>query len=950
MTAPEQTPVPVEGCWVQTLDESPRLGIVLRSRRPNGSWEVEVQWGDGSRTWQPLDDLGCGLQPGWEVQDVPISQTRTSLGRGRVGEKRTLAGREQVLVQLADSGHSVWLPYETLRRIPGIALLYRRAQLDHPDHAERCRLRMLAHALESWNELTGALARLDVDPLPHQIHLVHRILSSNHINWLIADDVGLGKTIEVGLVLNALRQQRARLRVLIVTPAGLVRQWQDELKFKFDQIFRIYGRDFTIHDLAHWAMEENVIASIDLAKRDDHLPRFLDSGPWNLIVVDEAHKLTRDQRVRAQRYRLIESLRTLTDALLLLTATPHQGRTDRFVELLKLVRPDLEEQLDFLEAQPEIVREIILRNRKSTVTDMEGRFIFHGQHVERASISVSEEMEAFVRLLGEYLRRGYRAGADAGDVGRAIGFVMTVYRKLASSSIAAIKRALELRRARLLGQNTQPGDLDLADHSDVVDGGDDQDALAETSADASATEFFDDEVRMIDRLLAEAGRALTHDEKLRYLKQVLDHLVAARKSVVIFTEYRATQRYLCDAIVERYPKEMRPLLIHGGMALDDKIKSVEAFNTSGGVMISTEAGGEGLNLHENCHILINYDLPWNPARLVQRIGRLYRYGQRHRVIALNFHSTDSFDNKVLDLLYSKVTQIAQAMAPVEGGTDGRLHAEILGELLDHLDIGAILEEASQWGEDRTRVEVEEAITRAKEARALEDELLTYANGFDPQALKGTLGFTTAHAQGFVEAMLPILGVTDVQSLHGSRVLEVRLPEELVGRFAEFGQHRVVRLTCDRRAARQLRHVQLMDFASPFFRHLIEQAKTHEFGGFYGCRIGPQPGALAAFRLRWQNDQGKPTLEEFLTVFGDGYQAVTNPPFTIGLLTEPAVGRAPDTSKADERERILSALKQRAEAAIAERQSRFRHPNDMVFLAAMDIRTEQPSAAVSSNGL
>jgi hypothetical protein len=529
MTGADQTPVPVEGCWVQTLDESPRLGIVLRSRRPNGRWEVEVQWGDRSRTWRSLDDIGCGFQPGWEVQDVPISQTRRSLGRGRVGEKRTLAGREQVLVQLADSGHSVWLPYENLRRIHGVPLLYRRAQLDHPDHAERCRLRMLAHALESWNEVTGALARLDVDPLPHQIHLVHRILSSNHVNWLIADDVGLGKTIEVGLVLNALRQQRTRLRVLIVTPAGLVRQWQDELKFKFDQFFRIYGRDFTIHDVAHWSLEDSVIASIDLAKRDDHLPKFRDSGPWDVIVVDEAHKLTRDQRVRAQRYRLIEFLRTLSDALLLLTATPHQGRTDRFVELLKLVRPDLEEQLDFVEAQPDVVREIILRNRKATVTDMEGRFIFQGQRVERASIPVSGEMEAFVRLLGDYLQRGYRAGAQGGDWGRAIGFVMTVYRKLASSSIAAIKRELELRRARLLGQETQPANLDFEDASDVVDGGDDQDALAESTADSSGNEFFTDEIRLIDRLLANAVPALAHDEKLRYLKQVLDQLVAKKK-------------------------------------------------------------------------------------------------------------------------------------------------------------------------------------------------------------------------------------------------------------------------------------------------------------------------------------------------------------------------------------------------------------------------------------
>lgn len=939
MTGLDDTLVPVEGCWVRTLGESPRLGIVLKSRRPSGRWELQVHWGEGQPTWVAIDHLACGFQVGWEVQDVPVSQTRTSLGRGRVGAVRVVAGREQVLVQLADTGRSIWLPYENLKRIPGVALCYQRAQIDHTDHANRCRLRMFAHALESWNEVTGALARLEVDPLPHQIYLVHRVLSSNHINWLIADDVGLGKTIEVGLILNALRQRRSRLRVLIVTPAGLVRQWQDELKYKFDLPFRIYGRDFTIHDVTHWPLESNVIASIDLAKRDDHLPNFRDSGPWDVIVVDEAHKLTRDDRYRSQRYRLAEVLRGLSDGLLLLTATPHQGRTDRFIELLKLVRPDFSEQLDLLEAQPEIVRDIILRNRKATVTDMDGHFIFYGQHIQRVPVSVSIQMQAFVTVLEDYLRLGYRASAEQGDAGRAIGFVMTVYRKLASSSIAAIKRALELRRVRLLGRSAPPVDLPFEDVSRVVEGGDDQDALAEASADVSATQFFTDELDWIDRLLTIVGPALTHDEKLSYFERVLDDLAAKDRAVVIFTEFRATQSYLCDAIAKRYPKRPPPLLIHGGMSLDEKVASVDTFNAKGGFLISTEAGGEGLNLHEKCHVLINYDLPWNPARLVQRFGRLYRYGQRHRVIAFNFHSNDSFDNKVLDLLYSKVSQIARDLAPVEAGSDGRLHSEILGELLEHLDVSGVLEKASRADEQRTRDEIEQAIDRAQKARELEDELLSYANGFDPDALKGTLGFTTAHAQQFVEAMLPTVGVEHLQSLHGARVIEVRLPDDLVGRFAEFGLHRVVRLTCHRRMARQLRQVQLMDFSSPFFRHLIEAAKAYTFGGFYGCRTAPQTAVLAAYRLRWQDDQGNPTLEEFVTVLRNHDRVAINPPSVVDLLTEPATAQSPSDADAGERGAILGVLQQHAEKALAQRTSRFRHPSDIVFLAALDLQTE-----------
>jgi hypothetical protein len=335
--------------------------------------------------------------------------------------------------------------------------------------------------------------------------------------------------------------------------------------------------------------------------------------------------------------------------------------------------------------------------------------------------------------------------------------------------------------------------------------------------------------------------------------------------------------------------------------------------------------------------------------LVQRIGRLYRYGQRHRVIAFNFHSADSFDNKMLDLLYRKVAQIAEAMAPVNPGSDGRLHAEILGELLEHLDVAALLEQASRAGEKRTHDEIEQAIAKAQEARALEDELLSYANGFDPAALKGTLGFTTTHAQRFVDAMLPMLGIEDPQKLHGGRVIEARFPDALVGRFAEFGRHQIVRLTCDRRAARQLSQVQLMDFASPFFRFLIEHAKAYAFGGFYGCRTATQTGILAAYRLRWQDDQGNPTLEEFLTVLREGDEAAVNPPFVVDLLTEPAMALSPPEANTPERAVELEALQQLAEKALAQRASRFRHPNDIVFLAAMDLRSDPPQRRDSSNG-
>ncbi len=322
--------IPVAGCWVRRRNTQ-SIGEVRDRRSANSGLQIKVRWGDRREEWLPLADVQTGLQLDWCVQDVPLSTTRRSLGVGRIVARRVLGGREQMLVQLDENSRSLWLPYENLRRVMDVRMRYQRALTRVADHGERFRLRVLARALENWNHLTGSLDRLDVDPLPHQIQLVHRILSSGNYNWLIADDVGLGKTIEVGLLLAAMKRKGQARRVLIVAPAGLTRQWQDELRFKFDEIYEIYGRDFAVTQPEHWKIHDHVIVSLDLAKREDHLAKFQQAGGWDVVVFDEGHKLTRyASGERAQRYRLAEALRLQTDALLLLSGTPHQGYADRF--------------------------------------------------------------------------------------------------------------------------------------------------------------------------------------------------------------------------------------------------------------------------------------------------------------------------------------------------------------------------------------------------------------------------------------------------------------------------------------------------------------------------------------------------------------------------------------------------------------------------------------------
>ena len=197
-----------------------------------------------------------------------------------------------MLVQWHDTGRSSWVPYENLRRVKDPETRFTRKELQHEGLSERFRLRLFSHALESWNKLTGSLDRLDIDPLPHQIQLVHRIISSGNTNWLLADDVGLGKTIEVGLLLAALKRKGQARRILVVTPAGLTRQWRDEMQFKFDQYFQVYGTDFIAEDATRWKLYDHVIVSYTSettgALNSASLSRRLGCGNF-----DEGHRLTR---------------------------------------------------------------------------------------------------------------------------------------------------------------------------------------------------------------------------------------------------------------------------------------------------------------------------------------------------------------------------------------------------------------------------------------------------------------------------------------------------------------------------------------------------------------------------------------------------------------------------------------------------------------------------------
>ena len=938
--------VPVDGCFVKHADPdcfTNARGVVLgHEDSPRQSVSVRVRWGRaGVVKWHTVADLRSGFRRDDEVQDIPRSNTRKTLGSGTVTDTRSFAGREQVLVHLRDTGEYRWLPYENLRRIG--------TETPGSDSAERLRLKTLAYALDSWNKLTGALDRFDVDPLPHQIGLVHRIMTSDQSNWLIADDVGLGKTIEVGLLLAAKKRRRATLRALIVCPAGMVRQWQDEMKGKFNEDFRIYGSDFHANGPADWTTYnyDKVIVSIDRAKSDRHLSLFSDSGNWDVIVIDEAHHLSKiEGQAVTQRYRLAEMLRRLTDEFIFLTGTPHQGNHEQFVNVLRLIRPDLSRQFSHIFTNPSVVAEVVLRNRKSMVTDGQGNFLFRGQDTRRIDATFSDSARAFDERLQNYLRDGYNAAAGGGNTGRAIGFVMTTYRKLASSSIVAIERALQRRLVRLHGDEGisassvgLPFDDNLNEDA-FQDGTDNLDNLDEIS-DIGAAPFFNDEQSAIADLLETAKTVKADDRKMQqFLTEIVDPLQEENERLLVFTEYRATQDYLVAELERRYPQS-GVVQINGSMDLTEKRRSIDRFNDSAHFMVSTEAGGEGFNLHENCHILANYDLPWNPARLVQRSGRLYRYGQQERVIVFNLLASDGFDSRALSKMLERVEQIGADMAAVSPEYREGLEDEIIGEILERIDVASLLADNRALNIDRTDTDIEAAIDRARESQSLQEQLFAQVAGYDPLATAALTGFGSAETQAFLEGILPFEGIHIRDRLYDGRVLELGLPAELRGKYSEFGNRTVVRVTTERGPEVRRFGATPMDFASEFFADLIKLAKSQEFKGQRASLVGPEPGVLGIYQLRWQNDQGVSTEEHLMPVFQPtgGQSTIINPDFFADLLSRTLVEEmATDPTTSDELRHRLIDLEKRAHIELSKRCTALRHPNDVILLTAAAIYT------------
>ena len=543
-------------------------------------------------------------------------------------------------------------------------------------------VRAQALAIGSVNDQWGVFSRSRVQLLPHQLWVCRKVNQEWPFRWLVADDVGLGKTIECGLVLMPLISSARVRRLLVLAPARLVPQWQFRLKDMFDIRLQRYVSEADTPRGDFWATASMVVASFHTLRNDRRgaRRRLLEADPWDLVIVDEAHHLSVDVRTgETLAHSLVSELeeRKKINSLLFFTGTPHRGKDFGFFGLMRLVRPDLfDPEWDKAEQLVRLPRAMI-RNNKAAATDLRGNKLFQPVSVYNREYRYSLEESRFYRTLSEFILdgRAYAATLD-GRAQTARMLVLITLQKLAASSIAAVRSALRNRRA-VLEQSVHrvEASVELPDDAEATL---DEIAEAEEALLGHVTiTLMEDEISRLDELIA-LSEGVSVETKVECLLSMINEELPSEESVLLFSEYKATQALVVNALHQSFGFGSATF-INGDDRLDGVVQPSGSFETistpreyaaelfnAGKIrfLVSTEAGGEGIDLQEHCAVLVHVDMPWNPMRLHQRVGRLSRYGQQRPVSAYILRNPDTVEARIWDLLNEKLERIQPALSSV----------------------------------------------------------------------------------------------------------------------------------------------------------------------------------------------------------------------------------------------------------------------------------------------
>jgi len=629
-----------------------------------------------------------------KIGDQVRCQATAEKGLGVIVGQQKLFQHDYVEVFFAGSGETISFPVSELLAVQSPADMVRQQQFSP---ASRFLLRLFNQQLQASYTGDGlqTAANFKILPLPHQLLAVKYVLDQPSPRVLIADEVGLGKTIEAALVYEELKARGMVTRVLIVAPSGLCLQWHEELRQKFDEDFAIYDRE-TVQTLKQlhgqstniWRLKDRIITSLDfikpkkmneeiqeaaLRRRDwhnEHVSEAAAQAGFDLVIFDEAHKLTKDMSgEETARFKAGKVLAETVPCFLLLSATPHQGDSARFRYLLSLIDPH--RFYRGCDLNPENVKAITVRNNKRAVVDFQGQRIFKQRITSLCKIS-RDKAEDGIELqlyeaVSEYVSEFYNLARQ--EQNQTMMFLLLLYQRMVSSSSQAIWKSLSIRLASL-NELKKTIELGRAEgETTEIEADEIQELVAEAQMVYLESQPYQDllknvsylqmEIDLLEKLVDLARQASLgrNDAKLRTLLEIIDEFRIRENEpelkFIIFTEFVETQFYLNTCLQNLGYKTA---MINGRMSAKEKQAAKEFFRTEALFLISTDAGGEGINL-QFCRILINYDLPWNPMRLEQRIGRIDRIGQKYDVKVVNFQLEDTVEQKVRTVIEDKLERI-----------------------------------------------------------------------------------------------------------------------------------------------------------------------------------------------------------------------------------------------------------------------------------------------------
>ena len=788
-----------------------------------------------------------------------------------------------------------------------VEMTLRPATLDDP--IERFRSRQLGTATEFnlrsvaadlWtrhlHDSLVSLSHARVDLKPHQVSVVHRVISSYPHRFLLSDEVGLGKTIEAAMIIKELRARGLAKRVLVLVPSGLVRQWQFELKTKFNETFAIFDKN-TLQYLKSmgatnpWTDHDSIITSHTWASWSQERRDEIASVDWDLVVVDEAHHARRQRTgsgvTMTNLYRLVSALTSRPEfarrGVLFLTATPLQLQRHELFSLVEMLNPvlfaseaDFEDHVRNLSGLNRLVEElgsqglnddlteraaillgkqiaeleglgesdlmdrlrqrhrlseILIRNRRLVVGGFQPRKAF------RWDVNITNDEQTVQNEMDSLTSEGYREAERTQRT--SVGFLMVIWQKLAASSSRALLKSLEGRRHRLL-QGEITGTLSAEDAENDLD--EDREATDITNDLPAASVHELSRVNRVIELLQRIpidSKALTFTAKLSELFRE-----DPNGKLIVFTEFRETQ----DLLVELCSKHGWSVhRFHGQLNPQQKDEAIESFRNGVGpqVLISTEAGGEGRNF-QFAHVLVNYDLPWNPMRVEQRIGRVDRIGQEHPVTIFNFHVQGTIEGRILDVLERRIQLFEESI----GGLD-----PILGDA--EADIRAALR-ATARGRDRELELVAQRLEeRVRQARVAEEQLgdfildtKSYSAEIAQTALQQRQSVSQSEFERLIVELLKSVN-TWVEVGQGKAERRIQFHPPFTEEHKELLNGQETRRVCfDPRTHVDSEHVEYFGFGHPIIDAVVRRAVEESHEGATAIRQLPED-TIEGLRPGWQ---------------------------------------------------------------------------------------------------